>query len=116
MSDQQDLGFRMSTPPRTARSSASASKFENEAARREHFTELLREKLKDPAFRRTEGFQSGTDEDILRLSDPPYLHGVPQPVPGRLRLRTTARPTEPATLPARSVRDRRERRQDRRAL
>jgi hypothetical protein len=44
----------------------------NDEARRAHFTEKLREKLKDPAFRKVEGFPIGDDEDILALSDPPY--------------------------------------------
>ena len=51
--------------------------FENDAARREHFTALLREKLKDPEFRKTEGFPIGEDEDILALSDPPYYTACP---------------------------------------
>ena len=54
-------------------------KFENDAARREHFLGLLREKLKDPTFRRTEGFPVGDDEDILRMSDPPYYTACPNP-------------------------------------
>ena len=46
--------------------------FPSEQARREHFTKLLAEKLKDPAFRKIEGFPQGTDEAILAMSDPPY--------------------------------------------
>ena len=46
--------------------------FENDEARRAYFTELLRQKLKDPEFRMIEGFPIGEDEDILKLSDPPY--------------------------------------------
>ena len=46
--------------------------FENDEARRAHFTEELRQKLKDPEFRKIEGFPIGEDEDILNLSDPPY--------------------------------------------
>ncbi|TMP55062.1 DNA methyltransferase [Pseudoalteromonas sp. S1612] len=53
--------------------------FENEEARRAHFTELLREKLKDPEFRNIEGFPIGTDEAILELSDPPYYTACPNP-------------------------------------
>ena len=44
-----------------------------------HFTEKLREKLKDPAFRKIEGFPIGEDEDILALSDPPYYTACPNP-------------------------------------
>lgn len=54
-------------------------KFESDAARREHFAQLLREKIKDPIFRRTEGFPIAEDEDILRLSDPPYYTACPNP-------------------------------------
>lgn len=53
--------------------------FENEEARRAHFTKLLAEKLKDPEFRKIEGFPIGTDEAILELSDPPYYTACPNP-------------------------------------
>jgi len=53
--------------------------FPSEQARREHFTKLLAEKLKDPAFREIEGFPQGTDEAILALSDPPYYTACPNP-------------------------------------
>lgn len=53
--------------------------FENDSARRDYFTELLREKLKDPEFRSIEGFPLGEDEDILNLSDPPYYTACPNP-------------------------------------
>ena len=53
--------------------------FESEKARREHFLSLLREKLKDPEFRKIEGFPIGTDDDILALSDPPYYTACPNP-------------------------------------
>jgi hypothetical protein len=43
--------------------------FENDEKRREYFLEKLREKLKDPEFRKIEGFPIGEDEDILALSD-----------------------------------------------
>ncbi len=53
--------------------------FEDDEARREHFTKLLAEKLKDPEFRKIEGFPIGTDEAILELSDPPYYTACPNP-------------------------------------
>ncbi|WP_409315321.1 DNA methyltransferase [Pseudomonas putida] len=53
--------------------------FPSEQARREHFTKLLTEKLKDPAFRKIEGFPQGTDEAILAMSDPPYYTACPNP-------------------------------------
>ena len=53
--------------------------FENDEARRAHFTEELRKKLQDPEFRKIEGFPVGSDEDILNLSDPPYYTACPNP-------------------------------------
>ncbi|KHT46327.1 DNA methylase [Alteromonas marina] len=53
--------------------------FENDEARRVHFTKLLAEKLKDPEFRKIEGFPIGTDEAILELSDPPFYTACPNP-------------------------------------
>lgn len=59
-------------------------KFPNDEARRAHFTEILRQKLKDPAFRKIEGFPIGQDEDILALSDPPYFTACPNPFLGKV--------------------------------
>jgi len=53
--------------------------FENDEKRREYFLDKLREKLKDPEFRKIEGFPIGEDEDILALSDPPYYTACPNP-------------------------------------
>lgn len=53
--------------------------FPSDEARREHFLKLLAEKLKDPEFRKIEGFPVGSDEDILALSDPPYYTACPNP-------------------------------------
>ena len=53
--------------------------FPSEQARREHFLELLAEKLKDPEFRKQEGFPVGTDEAILAMSDPPYYTACSNP-------------------------------------
>lgn len=53
--------------------------FPDDNARREHFLGILREKLKDPEFRKTEGFPIGSDEDILAMSDPPYYTACPNP-------------------------------------
>lgn len=53
--------------------------FPSDEKRREYFTEKLREKLNDPAFRKIEGFPIGADEDILVLSDPPYYTACPNP-------------------------------------
>lgn len=56
--------------------------FPSDEARREHYLKLLAEKLKDPAFRKIEGFPVGSDEDILALSDPPYYTACPNPFIG----------------------------------
>jgi DNA modification methylase len=53
--------------------------FASEEVRREHYLKLLAQKLKDPEFRKIEGFPIGTDEDILALSDPPYYTACPNP-------------------------------------
>ena len=53
--------------------------FKNDDERRGYFLERLREKLRDPEFRKTEGFPLGADEDILALSDPPYYTACPNP-------------------------------------
>lgn len=53
--------------------------FPTEETRRGHFLKLLAAKLKDPEFRKIEGFPIGTDEAILALSDPPYYTACPNP-------------------------------------
>lgn len=53
--------------------------FPSEDARRDHFLNLLADKLKDPAFRAQEGFPNGTDKAILAMSDPPYYTACPNP-------------------------------------
>lgn len=53
--------------------------FPNDEARRAFFLDKLRAKLKDPAFRKIEGFPIGDDDDILALSDPPYYTACPNP-------------------------------------
>jgi DNA modification methylase len=52
-------------------------KFENEEDRRAYFREELRKKL--PELRKIEGFPIGDDEDIIKLSDPPYYTACPNP-------------------------------------
>lgn len=53
--------------------------FASEEERRRYYTEELRRYLRDPEFRRIEGFPIGEDEDILALSDPPYYTACPNP-------------------------------------
>ena len=51
--------------------------FESDEARREYFLEKLKVKL--PELRQRSDFPIGEDEDILRLSDPPYYTACPNP-------------------------------------
>jgi hypothetical protein len=53
--------------------------FPSEDARRAYYLGLLAEKLKDPEFRAQPGFPVGTDEAILRMSDPPWYTACPNP-------------------------------------
>lgn len=78
MSDNMlfDLGFE---EKKTGPVKCLGIEFENDEARRDHFTEELRKKLQDPEFRKIEGFPIGSDEDILNLSDPPYYTACPNP-------------------------------------
>ncbi len=71
-------------------------KFPSEAARRQHFMKLLADKLKDPTFRKLEGFPDGTDEAILNLSDPPFYTACPNPFLEDF-VRYYGKPHDPAT-------------------
>ena len=53
--------------------------FDSEDERREYFLARLREKLQDPEFRKTPGFPKGSDEAILRISEPPWYTTCPNP-------------------------------------
>ncbi len=70
--------------------------FENDEKRREYFLGKLREKLKDPEFRKIEGFPIGEDEDILALSDPPYYTACPNPFIGGF-IKHYGKPYDPET-------------------
>jgi 16S rRNA G966 N2-methylase RsmD len=54
-------------------------RYENDQVRREHYLSLLKAKLLDPEFRKIPGFPNGSDEAILRMSDPPYYTACPNP-------------------------------------
>jgi hypothetical protein len=71
--------------------------FDSEDARRQHFLARLREKLKDPEFRKIPGFPIAADEDILRLSDPPYFTACLNPFLEEF-VRHHARPFDPAEV------------------
>ena len=51
--------------------------FANDEERRSYFQEELRKQL--PELKKIEGFPIGDDEDILKLSDPPYYTACPNP-------------------------------------
>ncbi len=51
--------------------------FESDVARRHHFLGRLKERL--PELRQRHDFPQGDDEDILRLSDPPWYTACPNP-------------------------------------
>jgi len=70
--------------------------FPSDEERRNYFLNILREKLKDPEFRKIEGFPIGTDEDILALSDPPYYTACPNPFIKEF-IRHYGKPYDPAT-------------------
>jgi DNA modification methylase len=71
--------------------------FPNDAARRDHFLTLLAEKLRDPEFRKIDGFPIGSDQDILALSDPPYYTACPNPFLGKF-IKFYGKPYDP-TVP-----------------
>jgi 16S rRNA G966 N2-methylase RsmD len=54
-------------------------RFDSEDERRSYFTQKLIEKLADPEFRKTPGFPKGSDNDIIRMSDPPWYTACPNP-------------------------------------
>lgn len=53
--------------------------FCSEEERRDYYLERLAKFLQDASFKKTPGFPQATDEDILRLSDPPYYTACPNP-------------------------------------
>ena len=59
--------------------------FPSDEARREHFLGLLREKLRDPEFRKIEGFPIGTRRGHPGHVRPALLHRLPESLPRRIR-------------------------------
>ncbi len=80
----EQTSFLKKPPPSTRPVECLGLTFENDAARRAHFLELLRQKLQDPEFRQIEGFPLGADQAILALSDPPYYTACPNPFLGEV--------------------------------
>jgi hypothetical protein len=83
MTEKKQHGLELNNPNQTNKKDGSVEclgkTFANDAKRRDHYLGLLNEKLKDPEFRKIEGFPIGEDEDILALSDPPYYTACPNP-------------------------------------
>lgn len=77
MTKQTKLQFTPSAPEAAAPVRCLGLDFESEAARRAYFRDELRRRL--PELRGIEGFPEGSDDDILRLSDPPYYTACPNP-------------------------------------
>jgi len=53
--------------------------YDAQEERRGKYLKRLAQNLKDPEFRKIEGFPIGTDDAILALSDPPYYTACPNP-------------------------------------
>ena len=75
----QDSLLRVEQDNRSGKIECLGLRFDSEEARREYFLNRLQEKLKDSKFRQIDGFPIASDEDILRLSDPPFYTACPNP-------------------------------------
>lgn len=95
MEKLKELSLFNSTAKQTGPVKCLGITFDNDDMRREHFMAKLREKLKDPEFRKIEGFPAGSDEDILALSDPPYYTACPNPFIEDF-IRCNGKPYDPA--------------------
>ena len=76
--EQTDIGLPTTSVP-SGPVECLGMTFPFDTERRKYFLEKLAEKLKDPEFRKIEGFPIGEVEDILALSDPPYYTACPNP-------------------------------------
>jgi hypothetical protein len=79
---QTDITFGSEESASTGPVECLGMTFPSHIARRNYFLNKLGEKLKDPAFRKIDGFPVAEDEDILSLSDPPYYTACPNPFLG----------------------------------
>jgi DNA modification methylase len=75
--DQQELFEHEPATEREGPVECLGMTFESDDARRAHFLDRLKEKL--PELRKRPDFPVAEDEDILRLSDPPYYTACPNP-------------------------------------
>ena len=74
-----NLPQAVQSPSPTGPVTCLGKEFPNDDARRTYYTAILRDLLNDPEFRRKPGFPTGTTDDILRMSDPPYYTACPNP-------------------------------------
>ena len=72
-----ELPFNTTQPTENKPVTVLGRTFANDEERRSYFREELRKQL--PELKKIEGFPIGEDEDILRLSDPPYYTACPNP-------------------------------------
>ncbi len=72
-----ELQFDNQTPDTAKPVTVLGRTFATDEERRTYFREELRKQL--PELKKIEGFPIGEDEDILRLSDPPYYTACPNP-------------------------------------
>lgn len=72
-------------------------KFSSDEERREFFQQRLREILKNPEFRSRSDFPNASDEEILRLSNPPFYTACPNPFLEDFISSVGSLGTEPAT-------------------
>ena len=77
MTDSPSRLFERKAAPKTNKVECLGMTFESDDARRKHFLQRLREKL--PELRKRPDFPKGEDENILRMSDPPYYTACPNP-------------------------------------
>jgi DNA modification methylase len=76
--EQVDIGLPSTSTP-SGPVECLGMTFQSDNERRKYFLAKLAERLKDPEFRKIEGFPLGEDEDIIALSDPPYYTACPNP-------------------------------------
>lgn len=79
MNDKSNDSLGLGNPASGKKVECLGMVFDSENDRREHFRQLLGQKLRDPVFRGQEGFPHGSDADILEMSDPPYYTACPNP-------------------------------------
>jgi DNA modification methylase len=74
-----DLLNRQSRTNKSGEVECLGMNFPSDDARREYFLRLLADKLQNPEFRSRSDFPDSSNEEILRLSNPPYYTACPNP-------------------------------------